>query len=233
MNRNFTNVIRVLMDEGLPAFIRDNKYFMYPFFLYAYRGQNIKTAMHFKKLVYSFSNEEYINYYNNLNTISRNRLTDLSGNNIHYILSKLDKTGSKLIDIGCGNGYLLEQIKKVNVNIDLHGVDIFESKEIKNFTYHKAQIENLPFENKSFDIVTCCHTIEHIINPEKAINELIRITKKQLIIVVPCQRFFYYTLDEHVNFFQFKEQLTHLIKLKDFTCEKKWGDWVYIANLTN
>jgi ubiquinone/menaquinone biosynthesis C-methylase UbiE len=96
--------------------------------------------------------------------------------------------------------------------------------------YIKSNIENLPFEDNSFDIVTCHHTIEHIINPGKAISELKRVAKKQLIIVTPCQRFFKYTLDLHINFFPVESYLTNLIDMKNFECKKVFGDWVYIGN---
>ena len=49
-------------------------------------------------------------------------------------------------------------------------------------------------------MVTCHHTIEHIPNLAPAIAELKRISRKQVMIVTPRQRYYYYTLDEHVNF---------------------------------
>ena len=72
----------------------------------------------------------------------------------------------------------------------------------------KGRIETLPFADKSFDVVTCSHTVEHLVNLERCISELVRVARKQIFIVTPKQRYFYYTLDEHVNFFPFKEKLT-------------------------
>lgn len=46
------------MDECLPPIIIDNKYFMYPFYYYAYKGKNIKIVMNLKSLIYSLSEEE-------------------------------------------------------------------------------------------------------------------------------------------------------------------------------
>lgn len=217
------------MDELLPPIIRDSKYLMYPFYYYAYRGKNIKTAMNFKSLVYRFNEKEYANFYENLDTISKNRNTDLSHPCIKYIINNLDKTSENLVDIGCGNGYFLEQL--YNTGLKLIGCDIIEKDELEKYSYIKGNIETLPFKDKQFDIVTCSHTLEHIINLEKAISELKRICNKQLIITVPCQRYYFYTLDEHVNFFPYKEKLTSLIGIKDNTCKKIWGDWVYIGYL--
>ena len=231
MNRNITNIIHFFMDECLPPIIRDNKYFMWPFYFFAYRGKNIKQVMEFKKNVYQFTSEEYTDFYSGLNTISRNRLTDINTPSLNFILDNLYKDAGNLLDVGCGRGYLLKQIKKKYPALKLSGVDVVEKYASSEFKYIKGNIENLPFEDKSFDVVTCCHTIEHIINLDQAILELKRITRKQLIIATPCQRYFYYTLDEHINFFPYREQLTSLINIKEHSCRKILGDWVYIAEI--
>jgi ubiquinone/menaquinone biosynthesis C-methylase UbiE len=231
MNRSITNVIRFFMDECLPAIVRDNKYFMYPFFCFAYKTWNVKKIMQFKSLVYSFTEKEYEEFYTGLNTISRNRLTDINKPSIQFILDNIDKTAANLVDIGCASGYLLRTIKKEHPSLQLTGFDIKDHAPNDTFSFVKGNIEKLPFGDKSFDVVICAHTIEHIIKLEDAIKELKRIAKKQLFIITPCQRYFYYTLDEHVNFFPYKEALTSAIDMPDHRCEKIWGDWVYIGNL--
>ncbi len=94
MNRRVTNVIRFVMDELVPPFVRDSKVFMYPFYMFAYRGRNIKEVMQFKSKVYTYSEEEYSAFYNNLNTISRNRATDMNQACIDFILEKVDSTAN-------------------------------------------------------------------------------------------------------------------------------------------
>jgi SAM-dependent methyltransferase len=222
------------MDECLPPVIRDSKWFMYPFYFLAYRGRNVKEAMNFKKEVYSYTPEQYELFYNNLNSISRNRITDINKPSLDFILKSIGEVGGEKIrvaDVGCGNGYLLKQVKNKFPLADLTGVDIKHSDDSIEYTYLKANIETLPFDDNSFDVVTCCHTLEHILNPHKAIEELKRITRKILIIAVPCQRYFLYTLDEHVNFFPFKESLTSLIDLPEYNCKKLHGDWVYLGKI--
>jgi ubiquinone/menaquinone biosynthesis C-methylase UbiE len=92
-------------------------------------------------------------------------------------------------------------------------------------------IERLPFPDKSFDIVTCTHTIEHIIHLKQALEELKRVARKQIMIVTPRQKYYFYTLDLHVNFFPTAELLNREIGLKDFSCKNIQGDWVYIGNI--
>jgi len=229
MNRRVTNVIRFVMDELVPPFVRDSKIFMYPFYYFAYRGRNIREVMQFKSKVYSYTDKEYASFYNNLNTISRNRATDLNQACIDFILNKIDPSASNLIDIGCGSGYLLGKIGEKYPDVSLNGFDIKEPNGDEQFNYVHGNIEQLPFEDNSFDTVVCCHTIEHLLKLDVCIAELKRITKKQLFIVTPCQRFFYYTLDEHVNFFPYEEKLTSVLPFENYECHKLQGDWAYLA----
>jgi ubiquinone/menaquinone biosynthesis C-methylase UbiE len=229
MNRKLTNAIRFVMDELIPPFIRDSKVFMYPFFVIAYRGRNISEVMDFKKNVYRYSPDEYAAFYNNLNTISRNRETDLNPACVKFILSQLDENDQTLVDIGCGKGYMLDQIAKRHPHLELTGFDIKAPDGNEPFNYVVGNVEALPFEDAAFDVVICNHTLEHLLQLDQCISELIRIAKRKLIIVTPCQRYYYYTLDEHVNFFPFKESLTSRFIFDNYVCYKLQGDWAYMA----
>lgn len=227
MNRWLTNSIRFVMDECLPPIIRDNRFFMYPFFYVWYKGRNIKRHMNFKTLVYDMTPEEFEQFYHDRKSLATDRPTDLSDISIRYMLGQIDPEAKTLVDIGCGNGFFLREANKTG--LECHGCDLQNTIQTEGMRYHYGNIENLPFTDKEFDVVTCHHTIEHIIDSSKAIAELKRIARKQLIIVVPCQRPLYYTLDEHVHFFPYEALLTNLIGLKNYTCTKIWSDWVYIG----
>ena len=77
----------------------------------------------------------------------------------------------------------------------------------------------------------CTHTLEHCLAVGKVIAEIKRVARKRVVVVVPCQRCFYYTLDEHVNFYPFAEKLIHELGLEDYRCEKLWGDWFYVGTV--
>ncbi len=53
----------------------------------------------------------------------------------------------------------------------------------KRKLFIKADVQNLPFKNKAFDFVFCSHVLEHVENPEKAIQELTRVAKRGYIEV--------------------------------------------------
>jgi len=46
-------------------------------------------------------------------------------------------------------------------------------------------MEDLPFEDKTFDIVFSCHAFEHCINPIKALTEMKRVSKQYIYIITP------------------------------------------------
>jgi SAM-dependent methyltransferase len=233
MHRNITNIIRTVMDEWIPPKIRDSKWFMYPFFWYWYNGdkETMQAYMNFKTRVWTMTQEEYVYLYSVLRKNSRaaTRPTDLNDACINFMLQNIDPNAKTVIDIGCGNGYFLKQVAKLG-KYDLHACDVMPHVDLgAGITYHQGVIESLPFEDNAFDVVTCHHTIEHITNLAPAIAELKRVARKQVMIVTPRQRYYYYTLDEHVNFFQMQGELEQLIGVKQHQCLNLDGDWMYLG----
>lgn len=218
------------MDEFIPPVIRDSRWFMYPFFWYWFKKKNLSLYMDFKKRAWVMSELEFVDCYKNLDCRATDRPTDLNDKSISLMLEKLNNESATLLDVGCGRRYWLSLLKQ-KTNLDLTGCDLFEKKDSGDIKYVKGNIEHLPFADNSFDIVTCCHTIEHIRDIKKAVEELKRVAKKQVIIVTPKQRYFYYTLDLHLHFFPAKEYLIQLLNLNNAECVNCNGDWCYVANL--
>lgn len=231
MNRRVTNALRFILDECLPPIIRDNKYFMYPLMSIWFKGKNIKSIMNFKSGVWSMTHEEFVDFYNQRDSIAKDRVTDLSEASVDYMLDQIKDAEGELLDIGCGNGYWLRKVNESNPKISLTGCDVFEKSpfETAGISYMQGDIENIPLEDESVDIVTCHHVLEHVIHLDKAIEELKRVSKKLVMVVVPKQRYYYYTFDEHVRFFPYKELLEFHMGMKDSICKEINGDFVYLG----
>ena len=74
--------------------------------------------------------------------------------------------------------------------------------------------------------------LEHVPDLKAAVLKLRRLCRRQLIIVVPCQRYYYYTLDEHVHFFTHAQQLAPMMGLESgalLDCRKLDGDWLLVV----
>lgn len=84
----------------------------------------------------------------------------------------------KVLDVG--SGYNPRLIADVMVN----NVDVYEGKRTvtSRGRYYKSDIENLPFQNKSFDVAIANHVFEHLKQPHIAFREMNRVAKTVLII---------------------------------------------------
>lgn len=186
--------------------------------------------MDFKKIAWSLPEDEFNQVYRELDCRATDRPTDLNDKCMERMLAQLDPAAGSLLDVGCGRGHWLSVVGNKRPDLQLTGCDVFEEATINQpFTFKKGSIYQLPFADQSFDIVTCHHTIEHLPDVEKALSELKRICRKQLIIVTPRQRYFYYTLDLHLHFFPEKEYLQQVTGLPDSDCVDCDGDWCLIA----
>lgn len=233
MNRNITSFIRFVMDECLPPCIRDNRWFMLPFYFVAYRGRNVRKAMDFKRDVVRMTPEEYNRYYASISSISRDRDTDLNTQCIAQIRTLFSELpGGRVLDAGSGSGFIARLIRDEFPGIEVVSLDIVPPPAPVPGEFFQASLHALPFAAGSFDLVLCCHALEHCLNLDRVVAELKRVCRGELVVVVPRQRRYYYTLDEHVQFFLYEEQLTTAIGLPQHQCLRMGGDWFYRGSLS-
>ena len=114
---------------------------------------------------------------------------------IKKILIHLKKNNPKIIlDVGCGTGYITDIINRsMDVNIiccDMNSNRISFAKTQFDLETIIADITHLPFKNSSFDTVLAIEIIEHLPTLESAINEIKRVSKKNVIITVPNDPYF-------------------------------------------
>ena len=105
------------------------------------------------------------------------------------------KDGSKILDVGCGKGFMLYDFLKLNSSYNLCGIDISNyaidnsKREVKNFL-KVASCEDLPFEDNSFDLVISINTIHNLERDGcgKSLREISRVSKKNAFIIVDAYR---------------------------------------------
>lgn len=124
-----------------------------------------------------------------------------------YIISKVPKDVSSILDVGCGSGWVAEHyIKKL---IKVHSLDISITNPSKAMQHYPGQKHfgvvadsfRLPFVDNSFDCVIASEIIEHVVNPVEFIKEVFRVVKKggRLIITTPYKEKLIYYLCVHCN----------------------------------
>lgn len=93
-----------------------------------------------------------------------------------------------ILDIGCGDGILLENLIKAGsrgVGIDISSEAIKICKQ-RGLDCSQADItEKLPFANNSFDSVILTDVLEHLFQPIEVLKEVHRVSKKYILISVP------------------------------------------------
>jgi ubiquinone/menaquinone biosynthesis C-methylase UbiE len=230
LTRNLTGKLNRLYEIFIPSFLRDNYLFAYLVFR-PVLGKHTKEYFAFKQKAKSMKQIDFIKVYQRLAHSFVKRETDLNSGSIEQI--SLDYIGNKILDAGCGNCYLLKIIAKNNPSLKLVGVDILASQKENGISLFSASIEDLPFPSASFDTVICTHTLEHVLNFDKALKELRRITKKRLIIIIPRQRRSKFTPDLHLHFFPDKATLLKNLNSQSAQCKIIDNDWYYLEDINS
>ncbi len=101
------------------------------------------------------------------------------------------KSGPKLLDIGCGTGFIINLGK--DLFFEIHGVDV--STEMLNrvdissgnITLHNMEVENLLFENDYFDAVVAYAVLHHLEDYETALKEVYKVLKDDGIFYIDLE----------------------------------------------
>ena len=104
------------------------------------------------------------------------------------IIANNIENGTRVLDVGCGDGVLIEYLKKEK-SIDVRGLEISKDKVQKCISKGltviegNAEIDLKQFPNNSFDYVVLSQTLQAFINPELVIKELLRVGKRAIITI--------------------------------------------------
>lgn len=104
------------------------------------------------------------------------------------------KENTKFLDVGCASGYAMMKASERR-GCDVFGIDPEPNKfgvkfDNKNIKIIKANAEELPFDDKTFDVVYSSHVIEHVSDINQTLREISRVVKDngRVIIIVPTSQ---------------------------------------------
>lgn len=137
----------------------------------------------------------------------------------HYGL----KAGDRILDVGCGKGYLVYEFTQAIPGVQVAGLDISQyaldhaKEEVRPFLT-KGNATSLPFPDKSFDLVISLNTLHNLQLPEleMALKEIERVGKRNKYILMDGYR----NEQEKVNLLYW--QLT----CECFFTPKEW-EWLF------
>lgn len=152
--------------------------------------------------------------HSNNNPLSKVWLNNFNNSLLSYLQRINPKT---ILDVGCGEGFTLEFLKKNRVGDSLEGIDSLDEaidlgkKLHTDLKLKKGDIYKLDYKNNSFDVVICTEVLEHLTNPSEALFELKRVTRKYLLLSVPNEPWFtFQRIARGINLFQLGAHPEHI-----------------------
>jgi len=107
------------------------------------------------------------------------------------IFSLCDFKDKSILEIGSGEeGYFVKEVLKLTDKIvasDVSNDILNELRKNVNVETKVCRAENLPFADDSFDVVFSRWVIQEIKDLEKAIKEMCRVAKNNIIVVLPSE----------------------------------------------
>jgi ubiquinone/menaquinone biosynthesis C-methylase UbiE len=135
------------------------------------------------------------------------------------------EAGHNVLDVGCGKGFLLYELKKLLPGLNVRGIDISgyalanAKEEIREFLVY-APAQTIPFGDNEFDLVLSLGTLHNLklFDLAKALKEINRVVKDPASALIMVES--YRTERERVNLLYW--QLT----CESFYSVDEW-EWLY------
>jgi len=104
------------------------------------------------------------------------------------ISSELIENDTRVLDVGCGDGTLMKYLKDEKY-VDTRGLEI-SKKNVQDCTSKglsviegNAEKDLHQFPNLSFDCIILSQTLQAFYNPEKVIDDLLRVANKAIVTI--------------------------------------------------
>jgi ubiquinone/menaquinone biosynthesis C-methylase UbiE len=99
--------------------------------------------------------------------------------------------GKRLLDVGCGSGTWLRAVADlgaVPAGVDISQVALAACKQaLPSADLYCGPAESLPFTEGEFDFISCLGALEHFLEPQAALREMIRVAKPGALSCCSCR----------------------------------------------
>lgn len=116
---------------------------------------------------------------------------------IKRIIKIIEKfQADNILDVGCGEGIIIYEISQKIPKIRIDGLDIssqsiqLAKKLLPDNIFFVGDIIKMPFSDNTYDLTIALEVLEHLAEPELALQELKRVTRKYCLISVPREYYF-------------------------------------------
>lgn len=215
--------MRRLLDDWLPPVVREWRP-LNRAITRVVHGKNFD--LDFKERAFHMSDREIAEAYDELaQGGARFRDTDTTPDQLAAIV---DATEGSVLEVGSGNGRVAQALRERGHDVTAVDVTLgsaMATRERAKCDVLLAGLPELPFADRAFDTVVCSHTLEHIPDLWAAAAELKRVARR-VVVVVPKQRYYRYTVDYHLHFFPSAGPLERLL---GGTAREVDSDWVVVS----
>jgi ubiquinone/menaquinone biosynthesis C-methylase UbiE len=108
-------------------------------------------------------------------------------------IKKLIRGKKRVLEVGCGEGSKLQWL--CTNNEDVVGVDISETavklarNQYPKLTFIEADAGELPFTDNYFNVAYSAFVLEHVTEPQKMIEEMIRVVRSRGLVAIIAPNF--------------------------------------------
>lgn len=119
----------------------------------------------------------------------------LTSDSVRYLMPKYicELNPSTVLEVGCGSGRVYRQLRDYGFACAYSGIEVAEHLIAQNKQQHPeavwkcAEVYEIPFADSTFDLCYSLYVLEHLVYPEKALREMLRVLKPngRLVLVFP------------------------------------------------
>jgi 2-polyprenyl-3-methyl-5-hydroxy-6-metoxy-1,4-benzoquinol methylase len=95
-----------------------------------------------------------------------------------------------ILDVGCGEGRTTRFLAS-RFSVPIHGAElevqllVGAKALVPEGSFVGASVYSLPYGTGAFDLVTATEVLEHLDDPERALEEMLRVARRAVIVTVP------------------------------------------------
>lgn len=116
----------------------------------------------------------------------------------HRRLSELvlARRPSEILEVGCGEGYVLAALREAGVRCPMHGIDFSETaiadakKRVPDATFAVEDARAVAQAGRQYDLVLMIEVLEHLPDAQYMLSVLARLSKRHVVVSVPWEPFF-------------------------------------------
>src|SRR2546421_5306134 len=111
---------------------------------------------------------------------------ELLGRSDYAIIGEIVEPGTRVLDLGCGEGELLEWLA-ANKNVDARGVELSGAKVrhaiARGVSVYQGDINDglADYPDQAFDYVILSQTLQETRNPRALLHEMLRVGRKAIV----------------------------------------------------